>query len=317
MLKQLKFLKKEKIVKKETTSKEKTIDISEETFEMPLEVAGIKVGCLLKEARLKKELKIADISKILCIRQSYLEAIENSNYETVPAYPYGEGFVKTYAKYLGLDAQKCVDLYKQESNPNKVVGTHFNAEQTEDKGMPGKRYLLISLVSILVVYAIWFTINKIAYEDIEDTETPIEETQEEQAEDFVFVVENFDTKTPEKEVQVVEQVVEETEQPDLTKTEVSSELQQEQPMQTIIDKNIARVVFVIKEETWIEVKKGDKLYVSKVFNAGETYSLPNEEGLIVSAGKVNSVDVLIDGVLTPMFKPFKKTGIQLDNFLKH
>ena len=74
---------------------------------------------------------------------------------------------------------------------------------------------------------------------------------------------------------------------------------------------------MVKEETWIEVKKDDKLYVSKVFNAGETYTLPQEKGLIVSAGKVNSVDVLIDGVLTQIFRPFKKTGIQLDNFLKH
>ena len=43
-----------------------------------------KVGSLIHEARLKKGLKIADASKDLCIRASYLEAIEAGNYDEIP-----------------------------------------------------------------------------------------------------------------------------------------------------------------------------------------------------------------------------------------
>ena len=61
----------------------------------PAEKNVTKVGSLLKEMRIQKGLKLPDIAKKLCIRRIYLEAIEESNYDEIPEFPYGIGFIRS------------------------------------------------------------------------------------------------------------------------------------------------------------------------------------------------------------------------------
>ena len=78
----------------------------------------------------------------------------------------------------------------------------------------------------------------------------------------------------------------------------------------------SNIVIHIKKETWIEVKNNQKLYLSKVLPAGTIYALPEAEGLIFSAGRVEGVDVYVAGKLVNIIKPNKKTNIDLDEVLK-
>ena len=45
------------------------------------------------------------------IRAKYLRALEDENFEELPAATYVKGFLRTYADYLGLDGQLYVDEY--------------------------------------------------------------------------------------------------------------------------------------------------------------------------------------------------------------
>ncbi len=45
------------------------------------------------------------------IRGKYLRALEDEQFETLPAQTYVKGFLRTYAEYLGLDGQLYVDEY--------------------------------------------------------------------------------------------------------------------------------------------------------------------------------------------------------------
>ena len=56
-----------------------------------------------------------EISSELCIRKIYLTALEEGDYETLPPIPYGVGYVRTYARYLGLNPDRAVKLYKDAS----------------------------------------------------------------------------------------------------------------------------------------------------------------------------------------------------------
>ena len=90
-------------VKKEKTNSEKAVETEAEAAEKTSEAAKAaepavtKVGHLLKEMRLQKGQKLPDIAKKLCIRKFYLEAIEESRYEDLPPFPYGVGFIRSYA----------------------------------------------------------------------------------------------------------------------------------------------------------------------------------------------------------------------------
>ena len=82
------------------------------THEEPLEEHTI--GAELRAARLRRGEEIRSIAHILHIRRDYLEALEESRYESLPGKAYALGFVRSYAEYLGLDSQYVVERYKAE-----------------------------------------------------------------------------------------------------------------------------------------------------------------------------------------------------------
>ena len=93
---------------------EQTVEVSAET-EILLENEG-KVGGILKQARLRQGKKLVDIAQCLCIRKAYLEAIEESRYDSIPEFPYGLGFIRSYAEYLGENSSTIVRMYKDETS---------------------------------------------------------------------------------------------------------------------------------------------------------------------------------------------------------
>lgn len=74
-----------------------------------------ELGRLLHEARTAKDLSLTDVEAATRIRQKYLEALENGEFARLPRGAVARGFLRTYAAYLGLDADEMLDRYSQES----------------------------------------------------------------------------------------------------------------------------------------------------------------------------------------------------------
>jgi cytoskeletal protein RodZ len=70
------------------------------------------LGETLRQARLDKSVSLADAARDTRIRRSYLEALEAEDAASLPPAVYTRGFLRTYAEYLGLNAQAMVDLYQ-------------------------------------------------------------------------------------------------------------------------------------------------------------------------------------------------------------
>ena len=72
------------------------------------------VGTLLRKTRLAKKQDLRDIASYLCIRYQFLQALEENRYKELPGEAYANGFVRSYAAYLGLDAADIISRYKRE-----------------------------------------------------------------------------------------------------------------------------------------------------------------------------------------------------------
>jgi hypothetical protein len=70
-----------------------------------------EIGNSLREARLRRELDFPELEQGTKIRAKYLRALEDENFDQLPASTYIKGFLRTYADYLGLDGQLYVDEY--------------------------------------------------------------------------------------------------------------------------------------------------------------------------------------------------------------
>jgi cytoskeleton protein RodZ len=84
-----------------------------------------EIGTSLREARLRKQIDIPEAEQGTKIRAKYLRALEDEQFELLPAQPYVKGFLRSYAEYLGLDGQ----LYVDEYNSRYVIGEDGGGEQ--------------------------------------------------------------------------------------------------------------------------------------------------------------------------------------------
>jgi cytoskeleton protein RodZ len=83
----------------------------------------VALGSSLASARLARGLDLRDIERDTRIRARYLAALEEEHFDELPGEAYAAGFLRTYAAYLGLDADVYVDeLRRRRGAPAPPVG---------------------------------------------------------------------------------------------------------------------------------------------------------------------------------------------------
>ena len=70
---------------------------------------SLTLGEKLREAREERGFTIADVAEQTRISSMYLESIENDDYRILPGGIFNKGFVKTFAKFVGI-GEKLEDL---------------------------------------------------------------------------------------------------------------------------------------------------------------------------------------------------------------
>jgi cytoskeletal protein RodZ len=70
-----------------------------------------EIGDTLREARLRQGLTIKDVEETLKIRGKYLQALEQDDFEVLPGDTFVRAFLRSYANFLGLEADVLVAEY--------------------------------------------------------------------------------------------------------------------------------------------------------------------------------------------------------------
>jgi cytoskeleton protein RodZ len=68
-------------------------------------------GDKFRKAREKKELSLDDVSNVTKISTRMLQAIEEEHFDLLPGGVFNRGFIRAYAKHLGLDSEDAVNDY--------------------------------------------------------------------------------------------------------------------------------------------------------------------------------------------------------------
>ena len=117
------------------------------------------VAAVLRRAREKHGQDVRSVAQVLRIRQAYLEALESGRFDRLPGMAYALGFLRTYAEYLGLNANNIVDRFKEEvQEPERQTELVF-PEPVAEARIPGGAIILISVVLLGVAYGGWFYLS--------------------------------------------------------------------------------------------------------------------------------------------------------------
>ena len=93
-----------------------------------------EVGERIRQARLKKGLKIEDVQQATKIRSKYLRAIEEGKFDVISEEVFLKGFLRVYANYVGLDGQEILAEYKRKNNSN--IDSGVNDEDSKEELHP-------------------------------------------------------------------------------------------------------------------------------------------------------------------------------------
>lgn len=284
------------------------------------------VGELLRNTRLKKGKTLGDVSKDLCIRKVYLEAIENLDTKNLPQMPYGLGFVRSYSEYLGLNSARIVQAYRQAAyaDEGKEIINEENAASAPEYNGPGLLHICIGLIGIAAVFAIWSGVSSYSQSKqvpeekevlesdvvpepviIEENDASLSEMGIDDAVNNEESSENLQNSEQEASAEGAEKKIEETEPEPIAeeKTEDSDAT------------TVPHIQIVFSGPSWLELKQGNKVLLSGIYSKGFKYDVPNEMGFIVSVGRYYNVDFYIDGKLTKIASAMKQTNISLDKYI--
>ena len=73
-----------------------------------------ELGEELRRERVRRNLTFKDVEQVLHIKTTYLEAIEDGNYDIIPGQVYVKGFIRNYGNYLDLDGDRLVKAYQSQ-----------------------------------------------------------------------------------------------------------------------------------------------------------------------------------------------------------
>ena len=240
------------------------------------------VGDILRSARVKQGLTIADIEKGTSIRALYIESIEQSNIDNLPGMVYAKGFVRNYAGFLHLDAEELVQQFAAENGtaaapaaptteekPRRIslnnIGDASLSEisiggrKSSSAGMLGKLVAGIVVLTALVGggAALVSFINSPARE----TTAPAAPAR----------AESQPTQTPAAEANAVD------------------EARAASPAKDV------RVSVRLTERCWTEVSVDGKSVFEGILEKGKSESWQGKESVVVRAGNAGALDVTLNG----------------------
>ncbi len=133
--------------------------------------AGIRVSRRiadeLRHTRVARSLSIEDVAAILRIRPDFIRAMEEDRFDDLPGPAYISGFLRTYATHLGLDGERLVAWFKDDSQSTfapREMGLPVPITEIRRPTFP---IITVSLVVAVGIAVAWYVFQESRTIDID------------------------------------------------------------------------------------------------------------------------------------------------------
>ncbi len=265
-------------------------------------VIELTAGQMLHNARTtgRRKREISTISKLLCISEEFLQALEDDDFTVIPEVVYILGFARNYALELGLEPEEIATKIKRQMGllsdcadaaEGSVADVQICAVPDAEKPALSarlKKYLdvvknrwklfagmAVAVIVLVVLVSVLFSGNA-------DVENNVKS-------DTAVSAVVADSVDPAFKVSVRERFGND-------------------------NKDDADVILQATDESWVKVEDGRKNTVfSRVLVAGDVYYAPKGDEFKATFGNVGGIDVWVNGKLIPALgKDFvRKSDISL------
>ncbi len=242
-----------------------------------------RTGGLLAAARTAAGLELTDVARETRVPLRHLKALEADSHEDLPALPYAIGFVKAFARAVGLDPETIAAQFRSETSKSAHVPTSLTLEPLDERRLPSRGLVLASVgvvIAIIAGLSAWGS-------GMFDRPAPVASVAEAPAAAPVAAT----TPAP---------------PPAATADTAAAPADGAVPAATVATTPpitaSGSVVLTAKDDVWVKIyDKASKAAVKiGVLKTGESFTVPTDPpGLVLWTGKAGALDVTIGGKPIP------------------
>lgn len=122
------------------------------------------VGGILRDARISAGISVSEVANKLNLTAQAVEAIEHNQYERLPGLTFARGYIRSYAKLLGLDSNELAQHFDRQmgqSLPPKSVKSVDQVRESRrvSRGMLQFSVFFVFLIVLGALYYAWQVFN--------------------------------------------------------------------------------------------------------------------------------------------------------------
>jgi cytoskeletal protein RodZ len=256
---------------------------------------GRKIGPILKKARTDQGLTLSDVEQATKIRKRYLEGLEREDYGMLPDAVYVQGFLKTYASYLGLDGDEMSQEFRSRRRPRRERQLNYSQPPRSDfeqplinpGGVTGTRRrrvsggtiltIVVAILLLALVIGGLYYIGRGSQAFSETSDTKAQATPRKDATQGDPPETPSDAQASEPDAQTPPKPVPET----------TSEAD---PPETLMIE-----IRVEKRPSWLEIRADGSTSFSQIAEPGFSETFEAKRELSVTTGDAGAVSVMVNG----------------------
>jgi hypothetical protein len=128
-----------------------------------------EIGSSLREARERQGRSFPDLERKTQIRSRYLVALEEENFDAMPALAYTRGFLRVYAEELGLDGQLYVDEFNSRFSVSEEGSAPFRRRDVRPPTRQSRRIASLAVVLTLGTIGVILALFVFAFSNSSNT----------------------------------------------------------------------------------------------------------------------------------------------------
>ncbi|HKS77022.1 MAG TPA: RodZ domain-containing protein [Terriglobales bacterium] len=240
-------------------------------------------GARLKREREKKNISLDDISLSTKIGTRLLRALEEEHFDQLPGGIFNKGFVRAYARCLGMDEDQAVADYliaSGEASPMKapeppILAVPEEKPQSSASGVEQIPWGVLAgaLLVIAFGFAIWGFSNR--------------EKQREAREQSIAHSQTVAPETAASASTPTPSAPAPAEAPAAT------------PSTTPVNSGEFTVLIKARDDSWLSITADDKPAVEETLAAGTEKSVPAKQAIAIRAGNAGALDFYFNGKKLP------------------
>lgn len=282
------------------------------------------VGDVLRRNREERGLSLADVSRETRIPQRHLLALEEGHHERLPSLTYAVGFIRSYAKALGLVSDPLIVQFKDETALTSTPQPQISPDLPVEARQPGLGWIIGGAVALVVLLGggYWLmqsgATTTVAPAVDPATESLAQAEPVPQPQPAAPVL--SDTAAPPlagpppeplaADVSADSAAVPGATAPLAADAGVPGAASGTEPVPGLVvpppaalpagATAVPGVVIRAVEDSWIRVSDGSpRALAQRVLKAGETYTVPDVPGVTLTTGNAGGVVILVDGRARP------------------